>query len=1354
VIRALLITAGLASFALLLLTAVLLFSSTGLSTTVRLVNGLSGGGIVIGESHGRLAGDWRLEDVVLEIPGGRVSVAELSCRWQPRKLLRGTLSIGALTARQVTVMLVDTEQEQTETEETSGPTELPSLSLPLALLVGSLEVDGLSLQDEAGGELFSLTSLSAGLSLERELLNLTDVRLQTVDAQIDFAGSVRCAGDWPLNLAGSWSVRLPGCNRLQGIAGVDGSVAAADVSLRLEQPLAAELTGTLTGLPGRLSWQAQADGRQLDPAAICPAWPAGAIDLSLVASGNDSDYRGTIETTAAVADLPAVSMTLPVTGTPAGLVLEHGRIDAGGGGSGRLDGRLSWQDALSWQLQADGRQLDPAAIYPSWPAGAIDLSLVASGNDSDYRGTIDITAAVADLPAVSMTLPVAGTPAGLVLEHGRITGIGGSGRLDGRLSWQDALSWQLELAGSGFDPGSFGPVPAGTLDLTVRTDGRFGDAGLSWQMAVDELRFRTAHVDRPLAGTGQLTGTATGLDGDVRLTAGGSSVSVQAAVGWSDGVSWDGRLALDAFDPSLLDDLPGGAIDAVLSSRGSSGGQHLDIEATLERLSGRLAGYQLQGGGTVTYRDGRLLVSNLQVNNGANRLVVDGTVTEQLDLQIVVEGADLERLYEPLRGDVTLSGRLSGTRVEPVVDGRLAATALHYHGYGLQSGTGTIRFGHDGPETIDVFLQVQGLTGEGLTAEHGSLRVAGSRGDHRVDLDLGGAAGHLEATLAGALAEGWRWAGTLRETEFISNDYGDWRQSGAADCLLAADQVEVDGLCIASGASSLCTDAAWRASGDWSAELSSLRLTLGDLHGWGVPNSPLAGTVEGSVSVAGRGALLKRAAGTLFAAELDVNVGEHGWYPDLHWSDSRLDIELTGATLSARLSSHFSDDSLLTARLAIDGLTGLDADFRQLPISGRVQLEDVDPEPLAPLTDDYLLPSGRLTADLRIGGELRAPSLSGRVDLDDGEIGFPELGIALNDLHGTVHGRGERLTVELRGRSGSGTARGSGELVFPDSGWRGDFQIDGDDCLLVDQSEMMIVASPEIELAIGPDGGSLSGRVHISEALVQPEEMRGSVSPSSDVVFVDQDQETSAWPFRFSVDISLGEKVRVEGYGVDAMLTGGLLVKDIPDQGMTGRGELMVDSGTFTLYGQPLQISRGQLVFTGGMIDNPDLDIVARKTVQGAAFGPDGAVVGVKVSGSAQNYHLELFSQPTMAENDIVAYLLLDKPIAAAGDENGRGIVNEAITAVGLAAGNDILGDITGFMPIDDLHLEGSADQGGASLVLGKRLTDDLSISYDFNLFEHAAAFRVRYEFGRGFSVQSRNSIESNGVELLYSFEN
>ncbi|SHH45726.1 autotransporter secretion inner membrane protein TamB [Desulfofustis glycolicus DSM 9705] len=1252
------IAGGVVCLVLLALVAALLFSNAGLSTTVRLVSGLSGGGVVIGESHGRLAGAWRLENVVVEMSGGRITIGELACRWQPRKLLRGTLSIGALTARQVMVTVADTEQGETETAPVKGPGELPSLSLPFAILLGSLEVNELSVRDEAGGELFPLIRMSAGLALEHGQLNLTEMRLQTADFQLDLAGSVRSTGDWPLNLDGSWSAALPGCHQLQGTAVVDGSVAAAEILLQLEQPQAVTMNTTLTGLPGQPSWQVQAGGRQLDPAAICPAWPAATLDLSLA----------------------------------------------------------------------------------------------ASGSNTDYRGDIAITAAAPDLPAVSVTLPVSGTLAGLILEHGRFEGVGGSGRLDGRLSWRDELSWQLELDGSGFDPGSFNPSLAGPLDLTVRADGRVGDAGLSWQAELVALHYQSEFIDEPLTGRALLTGSTTGLDGDVQFTAGGSSVSARAAVGWIDGVDWDGRVVLDAFDPSLLDDLPGGAIDATIASRGRSGGQHLEVESTVERLSGRLAGYQIAGGGGLTYRDGRLLVNDLQVQNGANRLVIDGTVDDRLDLKIVVDGAELERLYEPLRGDVALSGRLSGTRSAPVVDGRLTATSLAYRGYGLQSGSGTIRFGHDGPETIDVGVQVRELTGDGLTVERGGLQVVGSRGDHRVDLDLRAAAGHLRVMLTGALSEQWRWAGTLHEAGFVSEMYGEWQQRGTAACLFGADQVEVDGLCIASGASSLCSDGAWHSAGDWSVDLSSLRLALGDLHGWGVANSPLAGTVEGNLSLGGEGILLRHAAGMFSAAELSINVGEGGWYPELRWNDSRLDVKLVDQRLTAGLSSRFSDASLLTARLAINEMTGFDADFRRLPVSGWLRLDDVAPDPLAPLTDDYLLPSGRLTADLNIGGELGRPWLSGRVVLEDGQIGFPELGIALSDLQGTVHGRGERLTVELRGRSGDGTAHGSGEMSFPGSGWSGNFRISGDKCLLVDQSELMIVASPQVELAIGPDGGSLNGRVLVPEALVQPEEMRGSVSPSSDVVFEDQNEESSAWPFRFTVDVELGEKVRVEGYGVDAELTGGLVVSDTPEQGVTGRGELVVADGTFALYGQPLQISRGRLVFSGAMIDNPDLDIVARKTVQGAAFGSDGAVVGVKVTGSAQDYHLELFSQPTMAENDIVAYLLLDKPIAA-GDDSSRGIVNEAISAVGLAAGNDILGDISGFLPIDDLHLEGSADQGGASLVLGKRLTDDLSISYDFNLFEHAAAFRVRYEFGRGFSVQSRNSIESNGVELLYSFE-
>ncbi len=68
------------------------------------------------------------------------------------------------------------------------------------------------------------------------------------------------------------------------------------------------------------------------------------------------------------------------------------------------------------------------------------------------------------------------------------------------------------------------------------------------------------------------------------------------------------------------------------------------------------------------------------------------------------------------------------------------------------------------------------------------------------------------------------------------------------------------------------------------------------------------------------------------------------------------------------------------------------------------------------------------------------------------------------------------------------------------------------------------------------------------------------------------------------------------------------------------------------------------------------------------------------------------------------------------------------------------------------LKLEGSGADD-TSLVVGKELLDDLYLSYDFNLYKNAGSFRIRYDFGKGFSVESKNSIESNGVNLLYSFE-
>jgi predicted SPOUT superfamily RNA methylase MTH1 len=49
------------------------------------------------------------------------------------------------------------------------------------------------------------------------------------------------------------------------------------------------------------------------------------------------------------------------------------------------------------------------------------------------------------------------------------------------------------------------------------------------------------------------------------------------------------------------------------------------------------------------------------------------------------------------------------------------------------------------------------------------------------------------------------------------------------------------------------------------------------------------------------------------------------------------------------------------------------------------------------------------------------------------------------------------------------------------------------------------------------------------------------------------------------------------------------------------------------------------------------------------------------------------------------------------------------------------------------------------SLVVGKRITEELYIGYDVNMFSQLGQFRVRYDLGRGFRVETRSSAEATG---------
>ena len=57
------------------------------------------------------------------------------------------------------------------------------------------------------------------------------------------------------------------------------------------------------------------------------------------------------------------------------------------------------------------------------------------------------------------------------------------------------------------------------------------------------------------------------------------------------------------------------------------------------------------------------------------------------------------------------------------------------------------------------------------------------------------------------------------------------------------------------------------------------------------------------------------------------------------------------------------------------------------------------------------------------------------------------------------------------------------------------------------------------------------------------------------------------------------------------------------------------------------------------------------------------------------------------------------------------------------------------------------------SLVIGKQLSNDLSIHYSVGLFYPVSILNLRYQLTKNWAIQSETSTLDNGADVLYSIE-
>jgi len=226
--------------------------------------------------------------------------------------------------------------------------------------------------------------------------------------------------------------------------------------------------------------------------------------------------------------------------------------------------------------------------------------------------------------------------------------------------------------------------------------------------------------------------------------------------------------------------------------------------------------------------------------------------------------------------------------------------------------------------------------------------------------------------------------------------------------------------------------------------------------------------------------------------------------------------------------------------------------------------------------------------------------------------------------------------------------------------------------------------------------------------------------------------------------------VYIEAFGLTAGLEGELLIIEGPGEPTRGTGELNVVDGRYQAYGQNLSIETGTILFPGGPISEPGVDV---RAVRGDLEDED-VVVGVEARGNLRQPDFTLFSEPSMSQQEQLSYLVLGR---ALGESSGgeSSLLTRAALALGLKGGNYLAENFGSKLGVDEIGLESSDTGDGeqASLVIGKYLSPRLYLSYGIGLLEPVSTVRLEYSITRSLEFVTETSGAQTGGDVIYTIE-
>jgi len=1014
----------------------------------------------------------------------------------------------------------------------------------------------------------------------------------------------------------------------------------------------------------------------------------------------------------------------------------------------------------TWSASVRSDELDLALLSPALAASAIaplslDFTATGKGGHANLHGRLkqgaqDLELAPSVVSLENQVLKV--SP--LVLKA-----FGGEARLQGTADFSNPdqqtlnfsviarnLTWVPEA-----DPNTAGSAP---VPVTLQ-EARFGLAGTlkAWAAigrAQIEREQKRADLRFDVRGNDQ----SASIRELVAQTPGGQ-LQVEGQVAWAPQLDWDAKASLRDFDPGYF--LPGwdGRLSGNLASKGrqipppasAAAGTSPTLEATVDlpALKGMLRQRNVDAKGKFALQ-GAQGQGELALAIGSSRVTAKGKVGDRLDIDARFEPLQLSDLLPGADGGLRGQVQVSGPRDAPDIRADLVGNNINWDGYGAQSLSiqGNLPWRGDAGR-----LSIQGQqVNAGMLLERLAIDAQGSVSNLRLSAQTHNELGAID--LQGSVRQqGEQWRGELSNLRIAPVKGDAWALRAPAAFAVNGGTYTLAEACLAAATGgALCAQANWPREGlvvrgdalplslvqPWLPPQSGRRIYLRGELTLDAQIRPRGNAWEGHVEVRSPEGGVRLGENRNTGTGANANRGELARYDQFS-----VKLDMTPASIKGYLGLGFQGNGFVDAKFQ----TGWEP---SAPLNGELYLNMSRLYWLELFSPDIVRPTGLIEGHVSLRGTRGQPSLGGDAQLSNFKGEFPALGLTLDQGKGSFIAQPDgSAKITAQANSGQGTLYVDGGLS-----WFGDAQplqlkIHGENVLVSNTSELRIIANPNLDFTLAKAAMELRGTVHVPEADIDLERLDRGTSVSEDVVVLDpaDPEESRTSPLDMDLTVSLGDKVKMTGFGLKGALTGKMQVWARPGREMTANGGLEV-SGRYKAYGQDLTITRGNLNWNYNAVSDPRINIRAERRI-------GDVTAGIDVTGRAQQPRADVWSDPAMSQSEALAYLVLGRSLTNASSDQTQQVT---AASAALSAGSGLLASQLGAkLGLDDAGVSQSRALGGSVIGFGKYISPKLYVGYGVSMVGSGSVLTLKYLLSRGFDVEVESSTVENRGSLNWRRE-